>query len=190
MAETRSQSLTHEQVAEVGRCQALLPREADVIAALGEKGHRRKYRPDGTYEWSHPYTTNVGGKLTREAQAVHELMRPFSAADTARHARNQQKVERVALRDRDGQVSYMEPALADATADSTGRRHVWKTRGNPVERGAEGMLWKLVGGEWWPLGVRCLGTPLRGSARVPRGAIQHDPSGLPWAWRSGAWRRA
>jgi hypothetical protein len=185
MAETRS--LTRDQVAEVGRCQALLPKESDF---KGRKGYSRKYRADGTYEWKYSYTTNVGGKLTNEAHEVLERMRPFAKADTERHSRTELRKPKARLRDRYGQVRLVDPGLADAAAHRNGWTHAWRARGNPVESGVGGMLWRAGPRGWEPLGVRCLGAPLRGSARVPRGAIQHDPSGNPWAWIAGAWRRA
>lgn len=52
-----------------------------------------------------------------------------------------------------------------------------------VERGDGGMLWRQVGGEWMPLGVHCLGTPIKGSARIPRRGIQYSPDGVPYVWR-------
>lgn len=52
-----------------------------------------------------------------------------------------------------------------------------------VERGDGGMLWRQLGGDWMPLGVHCLGTPISGSARVPRRGVQYSPDGLPHVWR-------
>lgn len=179
-------SLTHEQVADVGRCQALLPTEAQFV---GKKGYKRKYRADGTYEWRYRYTTNHKGKLTREANEVLEMMRPFSKADTDRHSALEQKKPRVALKSRDGAIQFVEPALADRTARQNGWTHVWRARGNRVERGPDSMLFRCVGGEWEALGVHCLGTPLWGSATVPRRGVQHDPDGRPWRWIAGSWRR-
>lgn len=56
-----------------------------------------------------------------------------------------------------------------------------------VERGEGGMLWRRLGGDWMPLGVHCLGTPISGSARVDRRGIQYSPDGLPYVCRRGKW---
>lgn len=178
--------MTHEQVAEVGRCQRLLPKESDFI---GKKGYKRKYRPDGTYEWKYSYTTNHNGKLTKEAQEVIQMMTPFSKADTERHLKMQRTKPRATLRDHKGQLCQVDESMADQTARANKWHHHWRPRGNRVEFGPDGMLFRCVGGDWEPLGVRCLGTPLRGKALVPRRGIQHDPDGDPWRWINGKWRR-
>lgn len=186
--------VTAEQVAEMARCQALLPREAEYV---GRKGYRRKYRPDGTYEWRYRFQQNDGSptntKRTAEGHQVLERMRPFMRADTERQAKLQKQQQIETMKDRDGQMRLVPAGLTDQAARRNGWSHVWRARGNRVETGAGGMLFRLLrcdGGGWEPLGVHCLGTPLRGgSATVPRRGIQYDPDGNPWRWIAGAWRR-
>jgi hypothetical protein len=178
--------VTPQQVADIGRCQGLLPREADFV---GRKGYRRTTRPDGSYAWRYRFQQNVGGKRTRAGHEVLERMTPFIRADTERHAKLEAKRPRAALKDRDGGVRYLDPALADDAARRNGWSHNWRARGNTVERGVDGMLFRCAAGAWEPLGVNCLGAPLRGTSHVPRRGIQHDPSGRPWRWIAGEWRR-
>ena len=182
---SRTQEISHEQVDAIGRCQALQPRESEFI---GKRGYKRTYRPDGGYEWRYRYTTNVNGKMTREAGEVLEMLRPFSKADTERHQNREAKKERAKLRDRNGAVCFVDPERADDAARRNGWAHVWSARGVRVAAGPDGMLFRLTK-DWEPLGVRCLGTPLHGSALVPRRGVQHDPDGNPWRWIAGAWRR-
>jgi hypothetical protein len=152
------------------------PREQDFI---GRKGYRRTYSADGKkYTWRYRDTPH----------AVGEAMKPYWRAETERQDRKRAKQETVALRDKDGGIRRVDPSIADATA----RRQGWSLLpgygGVQVERGADGMLWRRVAGQWWPTGKRCLGTPLRGRASISRGGVQHDPSGHPWRFIRGEWR--
>lgn len=175
-----------ERVKDIGRCQKMLPVESDFI---GRKGYSRRYRADGTYEWRFRYRPNVNGKPTGTQSEVVERMRPFMRADTERHAKLESAKDRARLKDKDGAVRFVEPALADQAARRNGWTHSWRARGNRVERGFDGMLYRCASGTWEALGVHCLGTPLRGSALVPRRGIQHDPDGHPWRFVAGEWRR-
>lgn len=185
-----TRTVTVEQVREVGRCQRMLPTESDF---KGRKGYWKKPKdsanPDGPYDWGFRYRPNVNGKPTKTQQEMLSRFKPFMRADTERHAKLEAAKDRVTLKDRDGGVRFVDPALADQAARRNGWSHSWRVRGNPVERGVDGMLFKLVGGDWWPLGVRCLGIPLRGRQRVSRKGLQHDPDGHPFRWVAGAWRR-
>ncbi len=180
--------VTREQVKDIGRCQKLLPVEADFI---GRKGYSRKYRPDGSYEWRFRYRPNVNGKATKTQEEMVQRMRPFMRADVERHGKIQAKQERVAMKDGEGRVGLVDAGLADQAARRNGWTHSFRARGN-VEPGVGGkypMLWRrCAGGAWEPLGVHCLGTPLRGSPTVPRRGIQLDPDGNPWRWIAGEWR--
>lgn len=182
--------VTPEQVSEMARCQALLPREAEYV---GRNGYRRRYRPDGTYEWRYRFQQNDGSptntKRTAEGHQVLERMRPFMKADAERQARLQKQHETATMRDAQGEVRLVPAGLTDQAARRNGWSHVWRARGNRVETGAGGMLFRWSAGAWEPMGVRCLGTPLRGSAAVPRSGYQRDPDGNPWRWIAGAWRR-
>ncbi|MGQ0721020.1 MAG: hypothetical protein ACT4PE_05530 [Candidatus Eiseniibacteriota bacterium] len=136
-------------------------------------------RPDGT-----PF-------LKREEQReLNNELRPFMSAESER-ARNlaSRRPKGVVLRDKDGGRRIIHPALADSVARKNGWRSGERPRGNRVERGEGGMLWRMVAGAWMPLGVRCLGRPLKGSARIPRRGIQYDPDGRPWRWVGREWTR-
>lgn len=188
-------TVTTEQVADIGRCQSLLPREAEFI---GRKGYSRRYREDGSYEWRFRFQQNDKGKRTKVGAEVLDRMKPFMRADTERHAKNEAKKPRARLRDRDGRVRLVDPALADRAARTNGWSHVVSVSGSRVEGGVGGMLWKWLAGEWYPLGRWCLSTPWhqgnrpengrRDGTMLPRG-VQHDPDGNPWRWIADAWRR-
>lgn len=198
MSEAASQrTVTAEQVADIGRCQSKLPREADFI---GRKGYSRRYRPDGSYTWKWKFQQNDKGKRTRDGAEVLDRMTPFMKADTERHAKLQAKKERMRMRDRDGRVRLIEPALADRAAQTNGWSHVVSVSGSRVEGGVDGMLWKWIGGRdgWKPLGRWCMGTPWTPASRPPTGrrdgtmkpiGVQHDPDGNPWRWVADEWRR-
>jgi len=179
-------AVTTDQVADIGRCQSLLPREADFI---GRKGYSRRFREDGSYSWRYRFQQNDRGKRTAAGHEVLERMTPFMRADTERHAKIEAKKPRAVLRDKSGRRRLIDPALADRAARENGWSHVSSGGASRVEGGVGGMLWKWLVREWWPLGVRCLGTPLKGSRRVSRKVIQYDPDGHPWRWIAGAWRR-
>lgn len=179
-------ALTSEQVAENASVRSKLPTERDF---KGKKGYWRKYRPDGSYEWGCRFRPNADGKRTNAASEVLEMMRPHSEAATALAIRRAQSQDKAALRDKDGGIRLMAPAVADAAARRNGWHHHWRPRGNPVEQGPEGALFSWRGGEWVCLGVRCMGTPLKGSRNVPRRGIQHDPDGNPHRFIAGDWRR-
>jgi hypothetical protein len=166
------------------------PRESDFI---GKPGYSRTYNDDGSYSWRYQFRPNDGhGKPTREGAEAIEMMRPSIAADTERNAKLQARIPRAKLVDQDGGVQFVDAAKADVVAQRNGWRHRWRAGGRRVERGPDGMLfaWDSHGRAWEPLGVRCLGTPLRGGARVSRRGLQRDPDGMPWRWIAGEWRSA
>ena len=177
---------TKVHVAEIAKCQSLLPKEAHFA---GRKGYYRHYRPDGSYEWGFKFRPNVRGRLTKIGGEVLECMLPFIKADTERHSRNEAKRHREKLRDASGGIRFVEPGLVDHTARRNGWSHVWRPRGVHVEAGLDGMLFRLVGSRWEATGVRCLGVPLFGEREVARSGIQCDPDGFPWRFVAGEWRR-
>jgi len=184
-----NREFTKEQVTQVGKCQRLKPGEKEFEAA--GLPIRRRYRPDGQYEWrSKIKTKDSNGKLSKHAHIMGELMKPFMVADTERHAINQEKLERVRVRDCDGGVRTLDPALADGAVRTHGWGHVWRAGGLKVERGVMGdMLWRWGYPGWEPLGVRCFGEPLFGGTRtVSRRGLQLDPDGNAWRWIDKAWR--
>jgi hypothetical protein len=97
---------------------------------------------------------------------------------------------KVAMRDADGNIQLVAPALAEKTARRTGWGHVWRAGGALVERGFDGMLFRLIGGEWEPTGLRCLGEPLSGTSEVTLLGVQRDPSGHPWYATNEGWERS
>jgi hypothetical protein len=177
-------TLTPAEVKEVGRVQRLKPKETDFI---GKPGYRRTYRPDGKYDWSYEFKANDNGKVTNEAREFGERLLPFQRADTERQSRLQSKVEKVRLKDQNGNTHYLDAALAGVGCPE-GWSHSWRPRGATVERGVTGMLWRRAPKGWEPLGVRCLGVPLSGRATVSPRGIQRDPDGNPWRHVMGKWR--
>lgn len=195
---SREQTLTHAQVAEIGRVRALLPGEAQF---KGRKGYKKRYcfNADGTprrsiydghhvHEWRYDYKTNEKGKLTREASEVLEMMRPFSKADVARHLNNQGKKPLVRLRNRAGGIDYLPPEIAETASGRKGRTHIWTVRGGEFRGvcwGPDGMGFVRMRGEWRPTGKLGVGVFAR---KAPRSSAQRDPDGGLWLWIDRAWR--
>lgn len=178
----------------------LLPTEKDFI---GRPGYERKYTGElnhsgePIYKWRYKYRPNVDGKWTKEGGEVLERMRPFMKADSERHMRLEAQKQRAKLKDQSGAVHYVEPHLASTAAQRNGWGHVVSRGRNRVEVGLDGMLFKLIGNNWHPLGRWCLSEPW-GQAGRPKGGrrdgsmvsrgIQRDPDGVPWRFVEGEWR--
>lgn len=182
-------------IAEQTRVRKLAPTESEYV---GRPGYERKYREDGSYTWRYRFRPNEGGRLTREASEVGEHMAPFVQADAERHAKRQAKIPKVKLKDKDGRVRYLEPGLADATARKNGWSHAWDVGGNRIEVGLEGMLWRLVAGQWEPTGRWCTSRPFGHSPRPKRGkadgsfkcsGMLRDPDWNLWEARGRKWVR-
>lgn len=121
----------------------LCPGEQAVAEAFGESRIKRKFRPDGTYEWSMPFKPNDGhGRPTKDGAKVMDLMSGYWRADSERHTQNQSKVERVALRDEAGSVHYVEPHQVEGSANS----NRWHSPGRIV-----GLLATAVNGDFCPV---------------------------------------
>lgn len=179
-----AKTVTPEEVSDLRKANALRPKESDFI---GRPGYRRKYRPDGSYEWRYRFKPNDHGKLTREAHEVGEMLAPSMHADADRSAKRSGKTVRAALRDGDGKVRFVEHRLADQAAKRHGWSHVWKSGGLIVKRGLRGdMLWRLVRDEWEPTGKSQVGVL---APEVPCEGVQTDPDGADWIGANGAWRR-
>ncbi len=170
------------ELAEIRKANHLKPTEADF---RGKKGYYRKYNSDGSYKWGYKYKPNDGGKPTKEGAMVLDMLRPGMKADAERNEKAQAAIPRVRLKDQDGGIHYVEASQADAVARSTGRSHDWRAGGVRVERGLDGMLFRLIAGKWEPTGQLQLG--FRGQ-QCPRRGMQRDPDGNVWAWKSRAWR--
>lgn len=138
----------------------------------GLPGYSRRYRKDGSYEWRYRFRPNAYGRPTKEAERVRDLMLPSFKVGTKRAALMAQA------------AAAAGPALVDTDAEN-GWSQTRRTGGCPVERGVDGMLFRLLAGKWWPLGVRCLGTPLvdAGPLRSP----QRDPAGNVWWLEDEEW---
>lgn len=178
---------TAEDVREVGAVARKLPREDWFI---GKKGYRRTYRPDGTYTWEYRHRPNDGGKLTHAGAEGVEMLKPWLEASANRQAKVAARQEHVAMRSADGELVYVVPERADDAARRNGWRHHWRSRGSPVVAGPDGMFFRPGKQGWEPLGIRCFGQPLRGSATVSKRGLQRDPDGRPWRWFCGRWEEA
>lgn len=85
MRTTPQSDLKTSDLQEIGRTNALKPKESDFI---GKKGYRRYYRKDGSYSWRYKFAPNDGhGRLTKEATEVGEMMKPYQRADIERAAK-------------------------------------------------------------------------------------------------------
>jgi len=190
-------TVTPEQVKDIGRCQKLLPTEADF---KGRKGYWRRAKmvedesgkivpdPSGRYDWGFKFRPNVNGKFTSTGGEVLERMRPFMRADTERQQKNVSKQASPALlRDANGAVRPVAPGLADQAARRNGWTHVWSvSRNGRVESGVGGMLFRVGRFGWEATGRLQLG--LSGKI-APLRLPQYDPDGNPWRWIAGSWRK-
>lgn len=177
--------ITLKQVNEKARIAKLKPTESDL---KGMAGYFERMRPDGKREWGCNFKPNDGhGKLTRDAQVIGEMMTPFNDAATEHQRHLQSAAPREALVDQGGSVHYVDPFQASSTAERNGWRPAWRAGGAIVERGTRDMLFRWIAGGWYPLGVRCLGTPLTGKAALSKKGLYHDPSGGSWRWIDGEW---
>lgn len=187
-----SATLQADQIKDKAEVRKLLPTEKDFI---GRPGYERKYTGgvdcDGKprYKWRFRYRPNVDGKWTKTGGEVLERMRPFMKADTERHQKLEAQKERARLKDSNGSVHYVDPSLADKAARRNGWRHPISGKRSQVERGPDGMAFKLVSGEWQPTGKWCLSTPWT-QHRRPKGGrkdgtmicsgSQRAPDGTAW----------
>lgn len=189
--------MTRQQVAEKAKINRLRPTEAD-FKAINPAGHVRKYRPDGTYTWENNWKTNHGGKKTQVQRDVERAYAAFSEADNARWSRIQAATARVAMRDADGKVRFVEPGRADDAARRNGWGHSWRAGGLIKKAGPDGMLWTLIRDEWYPTGRWCAGEPHDWSTRpilgnadgtMLDGYLYTDPDGNHWRYVADEWRR-
>ena len=120
--------ITPEEVKSGAEAHKKKPTEADF---KGKPGYWKKYKPDGSYEWGYKYTPNDGhGKLTKEAQEVHEMMTPFNHAAVEHRAKVESKAEKETLTDSNGRVRFIPAEKARQTAQRNG----WKYKWNPGRR--------------------------------------------------------
>lgn len=174
------ESLGAKELSEIGRCRKLLPTEKDFI---GRKGYARKYRADGSYEWTYDYKPNVQGKKTKAAAEVEEMMRPFHQADLERNHKLRGGGPKAAFKDERGQVQYLAPESLASKPSSW--RHHWRAGGVPVVAGPQGMLFRWIKRQWEATGRLEAGII---GKRAPRYGIQRDPDGVPWRFVGGEWR--
>lgn len=186
--------ITATEVAERTANRNLCPTESDFAGLPGYQKSRR-----GNGRWRYQFQPNDGhGRLTRAGSEVQERMAPYQRAEVARQLTASAALERVELRDSNGQTHYVEAALADDTARRDGWSHVGRHCGNPVERGPDGMLWKRLQGVWEPTGRWCTSEPWTQTFRPEHGCrcgamkcrgVQRDPDGQPWRGLGTEWVR-
>lgn len=145
----------------------------------------------GRREWVVDVPTHTpNGERTQAGKELQEMATPYFRAETERGRAMSARQPKELVRDLNGGLVGVHPALAESTCNRHGWSAVSRARGAPVERGPDGMLFRWAAG-WMPLGVRCLGTPLEGAAEIPCVGIQRDPDGWPWrGLDDGEWIRA
>ena len=189
--------LTQADVNNVAKTQALKMTESD-FKAINPKGHKRKYRADGTYEWCNSWKSNEGGKRTKTTEAISEGMAPFIAQDNERFSALQERMPRVAMRDAQGGTHFVEPGRADAAARTNGWGHTFRVARVIKKAGPDGMLFTLFKDEWVPSGRWCAGEPHAFSRRPEHGNADgtmstkeryEDPDGRYWRFIKDEWRR-
>lgn len=183
---TEQRRISKKDVAEKAAVQKKAMTEAD-FQTVNPAGHRRDYRPDGSYTWANNYQTNDGGKPTRVAHEINRGMAGFIEADGARVSAMQAKIDRVKMRDADGGIRYIEPGRAGDCATRNGWGHSWRAGGLTLMTGLDGMEFRAIRGAWEATGYALV----RGE-KVPIEPIgvQRDPDGNAWAYRDGEWRLA
>lgn len=129
----------------------------------------------------------------REVSAADlgDMIRPATERHRIKAATDMEKRGDVRLVSDNG-YEYVPKETADIVAEKNGWHSDWSggRATSVLHRGPDGMLFRHCKAGWEPLGVRCLGTPLTGSANVSRREIQRDPDGNPWKWSRGEWVRA
>lgn len=164
------------EMAEVGRVEALRPTQADMREAFGEPVDEGK-----SVRWSIDMRDPKARGKYRELTAAHR--RATIERSGAYNA--QPKVE---IRNREtGEKRFVFAELEDHVGRKTGMVRSRIGKGNPVERGPDGMLFRWVGREWLPTGRTCLGTPLDPSDSGLATGVQRDPSGGTWLEIEGEW---
>lgn len=163
------------------------PGKVDVVAGRG-----------GKREWRlRVRTHDRNGQRTAEGKRLQGMMMPYVRSEAARaRMLAGRQGGTVPMRDQNGSVHHV-PAHLEGHTAGRGFHSASRPGGNRVERGAEGMLWRLSHGEWRPMGRWCTGTPSARPARVFVGArrdgsvrcigLQHDPDGAPWRALDGRW---
>lgn len=142
--------VSNESLKEASKVEALKPGEKDFARAFGE-GRIERYHvvngrkvpgPDanGRYKWRMPFKGSTGGKMSHDASLVGEMMGDFMRADSERQARNQSKVERLAVKDDAGSVHYLA-----AEHEAAANRNGWHSPGRIV-----GLLAREVYGDFCP----------------------------------------
>lgn len=87
-----------------------------------------------------------------------------------------------------GARQYVLEDQADSIARKRNLHQPTRAGGLRVERGPDGMLFRLVGSRWEPTGRKCLGTPLDGSDPFRVQPDQESPSGELWIKHGDGWR--
>jgi hypothetical protein len=169
----------------------LAPDRAELNRMFPGCEHVEKNERTGRSEWVIDVTTHErNGTMTRHGKKLASEMAPFMKAKTEQGRSLASRLPApVALKDDSGIRRYVQPHLVDEAV----RRNGWRSGeswrgGHRVERGSPDMLYRLIHGEWEPLGVTCLSRPFVGSSVNARG-LQYDPDGHPWRVIEGAWRR-
>lgn len=169
------------------------PKEADF---KGKKGYRETFDENGKRSWRYRFPVNEHGKMTKEAREVGEMFAPLARVEAELGATN--KSPKAVMKDKDGNVQFVDPGLADATARRNGWTHSWRAGGNRVEVGIDGMLFMHWSHGWEPMGRWCQTTPHDWSKPPKNGrkdgtmrctGTQRDPSGDLWEAVKGEWVR-
>ena len=166
----RSGSVSDE-FRDIVREKAAAPSQTDMREAFGAPIEE----PGGKIRWS------IDMKSRENRGRMKELTAAKRRVMLERNGKMNSK-PKVKLYDR---ASGQERVVLEELADFAGRRGNLRAarsyRGMRVERGPDGMLFREVrNGEWWPVGRKCLGTPLDGSDPFDVEPVQLAPDGAIW----------
>lgn len=139
---------------------AAAPDWSDLVGAFGAQGLERD--ANGKIKgYRYPQPKDEEDRLRINAK-VYEMWNPQRRLATDLGSEASAKMPTVALVDRESGQRFTAPTLnAERLARKRGLVEAPNWCGCRISSGAAGdMLWKLVGREWRPTGLRCLGTPL------------------------------
>jgi hypothetical protein len=162
--------------AEAGKVEGLRPSQTDMRAAFGAPVDEGK-----SVRWS------LDMRDPNARSKYKELTAPHRRATIERsHKYNARK--KVEIRSRvTGEKRLVFEEFEDVIGRKNGMARSLLGRGCRVARGPDGMLFRLVGGEWMATGRTCLGTPLDPQDSGLATGVQRDPDGGSWLCIEGEW---
>lgn len=168
------------------------PKKAEILARF----------PDARYkEWKDArgvtqYKIRVTPRTQKDRQDLLDMEMPSIRLEKDRAEHLAATTPKVEVLNSWGQRVRLDARFADGIARQRGMHHVMRVKGQVIERGPDGMLFRLVGQSWQPTGRWCLSTPWAFGAMPKTGeedgtmrleGMQRDPDGGAWLPIEGEW---